>query len=215
MGHLIGYARVSTTDQDLSVQLEAVRQAGCRNAWIFRDTTSGAPTARPGLEACLRALAAGDTLVVWRLDRLGRSMTHLVTVIEELLGRQVGFRAFCDGAIDTTTASGELVFHIFSALAQFERRLIQERTRAGLAVARARGRRGGRRALQPGTLRSNSPIPCMWTISGPLRNSVPPWASHGLRATAMWHWHAGLCPRANRGRVSAGHDSVEEARSHP
>src|SRR5438094_3385927 len=144
MGHLIGYARVSTTDQDLSLQLEALRQAGCRAAWIFRDTTSGAQTTRPGLEACLRALEPGDTLVVWRLDRLGRSMTHLVTVIEELLGRQVGFRALCDGAIDTTTASGELVFNIFSALAQFERRLIQERTKAGLAAARARGRKGGR-----------------------------------------------------------------------
>jgi DNA invertase Pin-like site-specific DNA recombinase len=89
-------------------------------------------------------------LVVWRLDRLGRSMAHLVTLIEGLLQRQVGFRSLSDGAIDTTTASGELVFHIFSALAQFERRLIQERTLAGLAAARARGRRGGRRALQPG-----------------------------------------------------------------
>ena len=145
MGQLIGYARVSTADQDLGLQLEALRQAGCRDAWIFRDITSGVRTARPGLEACLRALGPGDTLVVWRLDRLGRSMTHLVTVIEELLERQVGFRALCDGAIDTTTASGELIFHIFSALAQFERRLIQERTRAGLAAARARGRTGGRK----------------------------------------------------------------------
>ena len=144
MGHLIGYARVSTAAQDLSLQLEALHHAGCRDAWIFRDTASGARTARPGLEACFQALAPGDTLVVWRLDRLGRSMTHLVSVIEVLLGRQVGFRARCDGAIDTTTASGELVFHIFSALAQFERRLIQERTRAGLAAARARGKHGGR-----------------------------------------------------------------------
>jgi len=111
MRHLIGYARVSTTDQDLSLQLEALRHAGCRDAWICRDTTSGTRTARPGLEACLRTLVAGDTIVVWRLDRLGRLMTHLVTVIEELLGRQVGFRALCDGAIDTTTASGELIFH--------------------------------------------------------------------------------------------------------
>jgi DNA invertase Pin-like site-specific DNA recombinase len=107
-------------------------------------------TARPGLEACFQVLAPGDLLVVWRLDRLGRSMTHLVTLIEGLLQRQVGFRSLSDGAIDTTTASGELVFHIFSALAQFERRLIQERTLAGLAAARARGRHGGRRALQPG-----------------------------------------------------------------
>jgi len=85
MSHLIGYARVSTADQDLGLQLDALRHAGCRDAWIFRDTTSGARTARPGLEASLQALSPGDTLVVWRLDRLGRSMTHLVTVIEELL----------------------------------------------------------------------------------------------------------------------------------
>ena len=115
-----------------------------RECGIFRDTTSGVRTARHGLEACLQALHPGDTLVVWRLDRLGRSMTQLVTVIEELHGRQVGFRALCDGALDTTTASGELIFHLFAALAQFERRLIQERTRAGLAAARARGRTGGR-----------------------------------------------------------------------
>ena len=150
MGRLIGYARVSTADQDLSLQLEALRHAGCQDAWIFRDITSGTRTARPGLEACLRALGPGDTLVVWRLDRLGRSMPHLVAVIEELLRRQVGFRALCDGVIDTTTASGELIFHIFSALAQFERRLIQERTRAGLAAARARGRKGGRKPRSAG-----------------------------------------------------------------
>jgi DNA invertase Pin-like site-specific DNA recombinase len=126
-----------------------LQRAGCHDAWIFRDIASGARTARPGLEACIQALAPGDTLVVWRLDRLGRSMVHLVTVIEALLRRQVGFRSLCDGAIDTTTASGEPVFHLFSALAQFERRLIQERTRAGLAAARARGKRGGRRPLRP------------------------------------------------------------------
>ena len=152
MGQLIGYARVSTDDQDLGLQLAALRQAGCQDAWIFRDTTSGVRTARPGREACLQVLHPGATLVVWRLDRRGRSMTHLVTVIEELHGRQVGFRALCDGALDTTTASGELIFHLFAALAQFERRLIQERTRAGRAAARARGRAGGRtprRAEEP------------------------------------------------------------------
>ena len=149
MGRLIGYARVSTTDQDLGLQLTALRHAGCDETQIFQDIASGAHTARPGLGACLHALRPGDTLLVWRLDRLGRSMAHLVAVIEELRGRQVGFRSLGDGAIDTTTASGELVFHIFSALAQFERRLIQERTRAGLAVARARGKRGGRKPLRP------------------------------------------------------------------
>src|SRR5467141_3858466 len=150
MGRLIGYARVSTTEQDLGLQLAALRSAGCSDAHIFCDTASGARTARPGLEACVHALEPEDTLVVWRLDRLGRSMTHLVTLIQTLLQRHISFRSLSDGAIDTTTASGELVFHIFSALAQFERRLIQERTHAGLTVARARGRRGGRRALQPG-----------------------------------------------------------------
>ena len=150
MGRMIGYARVSTSDQDVSLQWEALRRAGCQEPLIFCDTAAGTQTARPGLEACIQVLAPGDLLVVWRLDRLGRSMTHLVTLIEGLLQRQVGFRSLGDGAIDTTTASGQLMFHIFSALAQFERRLIQERTRAGLAAARARGRRGGRRALQPG-----------------------------------------------------------------
>jgi len=149
MGRLIGYARVSTSDQDIRLQLDALRGAGCRDAEIFLDTASGALPARPGLEACIQVLMPGDTLVVWRLDRLGRSMAHLVTLIEGLLHRQVGFRSLGDGAIDTTTASGELVFNIFSALAQFERRLIQERTRAGLVAARARGKIGGRRPVRP------------------------------------------------------------------
>jgi DNA invertase Pin-like site-specific DNA recombinase len=149
MGRLIGYARISTSDQDIRLQLDALRGVGCRDAEIFLDTASGALPARPGLEACLQVLIPGDTLVVWRLDRLGRSMAHLVTLVEGLLHRQVGFRSLGDGAIDTTTASGELVFNIFSALAQFERRLIQERTRAGLLAARARGKIGGRRPVRP------------------------------------------------------------------
>jgi DNA invertase Pin-like site-specific DNA recombinase len=105
------------------------------------DKLSGAKTERPGLSKCLDALQAGDVLVVWRLDRLGRSMRHLITVVEDLRGRGVGFRSLSEGAIDTTNASGELIFNIFSALAQFERRLIQERTKAGLAAARARPKR--------------------------------------------------------------------------
>ena len=124
-----------------------VQRAGCLEEHVFLDIAPGARTARPGLAACLQALALGDTLVAWCSDRLGRSMTHLVTLIDELLGRQIRFRSLCDGALDTTTASGELVFHIFSALAQFERRLIQERTQAGLTAARARGQHGGRRPL--------------------------------------------------------------------
>jgi DNA invertase Pin-like site-specific DNA recombinase len=146
---LVGYARISTAEQDLTLQLEALRQQGCRPEWIFVDTASGSRTQRPGLEACLATLRPGDVLVVWRLDRLGRSMTHLVSLIEDLQGRGVGFRSLGDGVIDTTTASGELVFNIFSALAQFEQRLMQERTRAGLAAARARGRTGGRKPLDP------------------------------------------------------------------
>ena len=132
MANIVGYARVSTDDQDISLQLDALKQAGCTDELIFIDKTSGARTDRPGLEACLKALKPGDTLLVWRLDRLGRSMTHLVLLIEDLLAKNIAFRSICDGVIDTTTASGELIFNIFSSLAQFERRLIQERTKAGV-----------------------------------------------------------------------------------
>lgn len=146
-GRLLGYARVSKYDQDLNLQIDALKKGGCRRDRIFVDKVSGTRARRPGLEACLGALKAGDVLLVWRLDRLGRSMIDLVELVEQLRGRGVGFRSLCDGAVDTTTASGELVFHIFSALAQFERRLIQERTKAGLAAARARGRKGGRKPI--------------------------------------------------------------------
>ncbi|NOU49997.1 recombinase family protein [Pseudoalteromonas sp. JBTF-M23] len=146
-GKLIGYARVSTKDQDLSLQLDDLKRFGVSERDIHSDVVSGAKDNRPGLEACLTALEPGDTLVVWRLDRLGRSMTHLVNTIQELTERGVFFKSLNDGAIDTTTASGELVFNIFSALTQFERRLIQERTNAGLQSARARGRFGGRPAI--------------------------------------------------------------------
>ena len=148
MRRIIGYARVSTNEQDLNLQLDALKQAGCSKELIFIDKTSGAKTERPGLDKCLAELQAGDTLLVWRLDRLGRSMVHLVNLVQSLFERQIGFKSLCDGAIDTTTASGELIFNIFSAMAQFERRLIQERTRAGLASARARGRVGGRPPLR-------------------------------------------------------------------
>jgi DNA invertase Pin-like site-specific DNA recombinase len=147
MAKLVGYARVSTSEQEVELQLDALRQAGCANEHIFIDKASGARSERPGLDACLRLLKPGDTLLVWRLDRLGRSMPHLVILIEELLGKGIGFRSLCDGVIDTTTASGELIFNLFSALAQFERRLIQERTKAGLSAARARGRKGGRKPI--------------------------------------------------------------------
>ena len=145
MSRTIGYARVSTAAQDLHLQLDALAAAGCEP--VFTDHASGARSKRPGLDACVAELKAGDTLVVWRLDRLGRSMPHLVGLVDDLLQRGVGFRSLKDGHIDTTTAAGELMFHMFSSLAQFERRLIQERTTAGLTAARARGRLGGRRPI--------------------------------------------------------------------
>ena len=148
-GRLIGYAWVSKYDQDLNLQIDALKKGVCRRDRIFVDKVSGTRSRRPGLEACLKALKAGDVLLVWRLDRLGRSIIHLVDLVEQLRDRSVGFRSLCDGSVDTTTASGELVFHIFSALAQFERRLIQGRTKAGLAAARARGRKGGRKPISP------------------------------------------------------------------
>lgn len=135
--HCFGYARVSTDDQDLSLQIDALVRYGIDVRDIFTDKISGAKEDRPGLTKCLATLRPGDTLVVWRLDRLGRSMRHLVTLVEDLREDKIGFKSISDGAIDTTSASGESIFNIFSALAQFERRLIQERTKAGLAAARA------------------------------------------------------------------------------
>lgn len=143
-GRKIGYARVSTHEQELNLQIDALIQYGCKPTFIFTDRTSGAKSSRPGLDRCLEALEPGDTLIVWRLDRLGRSMSHLIGLIESLIEQDIGFKSIQDGAIDTTTASGELMFNIFGALAQFERRLIQERTNAGLKAARTRGRKGGR-----------------------------------------------------------------------
>jgi DNA invertase Pin-like site-specific DNA recombinase len=147
LSRLVGYARVSTNRQELQLQLDALLKAGCAKKNIFTDKVSGSKSARPGLEECLAQLKADDTLVVWRLDRLGRSVRHLIDVVEDLHQRGVGFKSLCDGAIDTTTASGKLIFHIFTALAEFERSLIQERTNAGLASARARGHLGGRRPI--------------------------------------------------------------------
>lgn len=144
MGRKIGYARVSTGDQELHLQTDALLKEGCDPKFIFTDKISGAKPSRPGLDECLEKLSSGDVLIVWRLDRLGRSMSHLVNLIESLIEKNIGFKSIQDGAIDTTTASGELMFNIFSALSQFERRLIQERTKAGLVAARTRGKNGGR-----------------------------------------------------------------------
>ena len=146
---LIGYTRVSKADgsQRLDLQRDALIGAGVAPQAIYEDRASGKCDDRPGLETCLKALRSGDTLVVWKLDRLGRDLGHLVSVVSGLADREVGLRMLAGqgAAIDTATASGRLVFGIFAALAEFERELIRERTRAGLAAARARGRKGGRK----------------------------------------------------------------------
>jgi len=141
MGHLLGYARVSTTDQQPHLQVDALERAGCYR--VYTETASGARPDRPTLEQVLDQLRPGDTLVVWKLDRLGRSLRHLVDTVTGLAERGIGFRSLQE-AIDTTTPGGKLVFHVFAALAEFERDLIGERTAAGLAAARTRGRHGGR-----------------------------------------------------------------------
>jgi DNA invertase Pin-like site-specific DNA recombinase len=146
---LIGYMRVSKADgsQTLDLQHDALDAAGVAERNLYSDTASGKRDDRPGLDACLKALRTGDTLVVWKLDRLGRNLRHLVNVVHDLTERGIGLRVLTGqgAAIDTTTAAGKLVFGIFAALAEFERELISERTRAGLAAARARGRKGGRK----------------------------------------------------------------------
>lgn len=145
MTTLIGYARVSTADQSLDMQIEALEKAGCHQ--VFTDVASGSKAARPGLEKALAYLREGDTLVVWKIDRLGRSLPHLVQTVDQLRDRGVAFRSLTDAGIDTTTRNGKLLFNLFATLAEFERDLIRERTKAGLAVAAARGRRGGRRPV--------------------------------------------------------------------
>lgn len=148
MGEKIGYARVSSEDQDLNMQTDELKLLGCSK--IYKDKCSGIKSERKGLDNCLNNLKTGDTLVVWRLDRLGRSMAHLVSIITDLKDRGVHIKSIHDGAIDTSTASGELIFNIFASLAQFERELIRERTNAGLKAARARGRLGGRKPVLSG-----------------------------------------------------------------
>lgn len=140
----IGYARVSTDDQSLDLQRDALRSAGCGK--VFEDTISGAKAERPGLSQALGHLRDGDTLVVWRLDRLGRSLKDLIIRAEELKKNGIGLRSLQE-SIDTTSSGGQLIFHMFGALAEFERNLIRERTNAGLSAARARGRKGGRRKV--------------------------------------------------------------------
>src|SRR5918999_5383075 len=138
---LIGYARISTHEQTLNLQQDALQKVGCTK--IFTDTASGAKSERKGLEEALNYVRSSDTLVVWRLDRLGRSLPHLIATMTGLEERGIGFKSLTEN-IDTTTSGRKLIFHIFGALAEFERNLIRERTQAGLQAARARGRKGGR-----------------------------------------------------------------------
>ncbi len=137
----IGYCRISTQDQSLALQKDALAAAGCDRT--FEDIASGALDERPGLIQALSFVRKGDCLCVWKLDRLGRSLGHLITVVNDLKSRGIGFRSLQEN-LDSTTPGGRLVFHLFGALAEFERELIRERTKAGLAAARARGRIGGR-----------------------------------------------------------------------
>ncbi|MDB6131363.1 MAG: hypothetical protein JWM04_2470 [Verrucomicrobiales bacterium] len=146
-GSLTGYARVSTTDQNHDSQLDELKKAGCHCKSLYIDTLSDGKAERPGLAACLNDLQKGDTLVVWRLDLLGRSFQPLIDIVEALEKKAVGLKSLRDGVIDTTTASGKLIFHVFTAIAEFERTLIRELTVAGLTAARARGRFGGRRRI--------------------------------------------------------------------
>lgn len=139
---LIGYARISTQDQNLDLQKDNLLKAGCEK--IFDDIASGAKTERNGLKEALEYARSGDVLVVWKLDRLGRSLKHLIEVVSGLEKRNIGFKSLSEN-IDTTTPGGKLIFHVFGALAEFERELIRERTKAGLTAARARGRTGGRK----------------------------------------------------------------------
>jgi DNA invertase Pin-like site-specific DNA recombinase len=148
----IGYARVSTDDQTLDLQRDALKRAKCRHT--YEEHASGKNTARPELDGCLKALRKGDTLVVWRLDRLGRSLRDLIQLTQDLQRQGVGLESLTE-KIDTVSTTGKLVFHVFAALAEFERNLIRERTLAGLKAARARGRNGGRpKKLSPMELKA-------------------------------------------------------------
>jgi DNA invertase Pin-like site-specific DNA recombinase len=161
---LIGYARISTTDQTLALQQDALTAVGCSK--IFTETASGSRTDRPGLTEALAYVRSGDTLVVWRLDRLGRSLGHLIETVRDLRERGVHFRSLQE-QLDTATSGGKLIFHVFGALAEFERDLVRERTMAGLAAARARGRQGGRPGLSAEKVRQ------LRTLAADKQNRIP------------------------------------------
>lgn len=143
MGHKIGYARVSTADQDPQLQLDALAAEGCLK--VYQDTATGTKADRPAWNACLDDLRPGDTLIIWKVDRLGRNLGDLIDIVTTLAEREVGVKSLTNGIIDTTTAQGKLVFGIFALMAEYEAALIRERTLAGLLAARARGRSGGRK----------------------------------------------------------------------
>jgi hypothetical protein len=177
---LIGYARISTTDQTLALQQDALTAAGCNK--LFTDTASGTRTDRPGLTEALSYVRSGDTLVVWRLDRLGRSLGHLIETVRDLQDRGVHFRSLQE-QLDTGTSGGKLVFHVFGALAEFERDLIRERTMAGLAAARSRGRRGGRP-----TASATTDVPASSSTSQPSTSgllSSRPWSASKACSTSL------------------------------
>ena len=185
---LVGYIRVSKSDgsQTLEPQRDALLAAGVEGSRIYEDLASGRKDDRPGLNACLKALQPGNTLVVWKLDRLGRDLKHLVTTIDELRKCNVGLKVLAGAGaqIDTTTANGRLFFGIFAALAEFERELIAERTRAGLAAARARGRKGGRpRKMDRPTL-----MMAMSALSDPKANASDVAKRLGITTTTLYRY---------------------------
>src|SRR5215217_4598607 len=176
----IGHARVSTQDQTLDLQKDALEKAECER--IFTDTVTGTKARRPGLEEALSHLREGDTLVVWRLDRLGRSLRHLIDTVTDLQERGIGFKSLTEN-IDTTTSSGKLVFHIFGALAEFEREIIRERTLAGLQAARAKGRQGGPKYKL--TKRQVEMLGSSTLGTHRSKRSATPLVSHGQRFIGM------------------------------
>ena len=189
MNQKIGYARVSTDDQHLDLQNDALKKAGCHV--IYEEKASGKNTDRPELEQCRKALRLGDTLVVWRLDRLGRSLPDLVRIVGELERDGIGFESLTE-KIETGSATGKLTFHIFAALAEFERNLIRERTHAGLASARARGRVGGRKpALSPQQVKEVQAL-----MRDPSVNVTSVTKRYGVSRTTLYKFASQPIPRS-------------------
>ena len=147
-GKLFGYIQISTESQSLDLQFDSLKKFGCREKNIFIDNVSDVKSARPGFIACMETLKSNDTLLIWRLDQLGKSMPELVSIIESLKEKNVGFKSICDDGIDTETTSAELIFNIFSSLSKFEKNIIQGRTKAGLARAKLIGNKGGRPSIK-------------------------------------------------------------------